>query len=229
MTAPSSERTRSGSALVRKKTSSAVVDYVLGEIFAGRLRSGDRIDIDDIGRALDVSRIPVREALVILERDGIVSTRYHRGVYVEVFDAASILDDFEIVGVLSGIAVRRLAENPDPEAIARLRQLIEELQEVKSDDVDEVFRVVQEILTVEHRAGGSRRLRAELRAFTGFLPAALQIRVGRGHKATVNAHARVVRAIVAGDGDKAAQYRLDDFRSAGRDVVRELEHRGVLD
>ena len=216
------------SRLNRKKTSSAVVDYVLEELFAGRLKSGDRIDIDEVGRALDVSRIPVREALVILERDGIVSTRYHRGVYVEPFDAESLLDDFEILGVLSGIAVRRLAEKPDPDAIARLQKLIDELRMADPDNPDELFRLVQEVLTLEHRAGGSRRLRAELRAFTGFLPAALHVRVGRSHKATVDAHARVVRAIVAGDGEKAAQYRLQDFRTAGRDIVRELEHRGVL-
>src|SRR5437016_8946468 len=99
--------------IVRTKTSSAVVDYVLEELFAGRLRSGDRIDLDEIGRVLDVSRIPVREALLILERDGIVSTRYHRGVYVEPFDAQSILDDFEILGHLSGIAVNQLAAKQD--------------------------------------------------------------------------------------------------------------------
>jgi DNA-binding GntR family transcriptional regulator len=216
------------SRLNRKKTSSAVVDYLLEELFAGRIKSGDRIDIDEVGRALDVSRIPVREALLILERDGIVSTRYHRGVYVEPFDAESILDDFEIFGVLSGIAVRRLAERPDPDAIAGLQKLIDELRAVKVDDPDEMGRIVRDILTLEHRAGGSRRLRAELRAFTGFLPATLQIRVGRSNKATVEAHARVVRAIVAGDGEKAADYRIQDFRTAGRDIVKELERRGVL-
>jgi DNA-binding GntR family transcriptional regulator len=217
-----------GRGLIRQKTSSAVVDYILEDLFEGRLRSGDRIDIDEVARALDVSRIPVREALVILERDGIVSTRYHRGVYVETFDADSILDDFEIVGVLSGIAVRRLADNGDPDAIAGLQKLIAELRRVLPDDPYELFHIVQEILALEHRAGGSRRLRAELRAFTGFLPAALRVRAGRSKRATVEAHARVVRAIVAGEGDKAAEYRLQDFRAAGRDIVRELERRGVL-
>jgi DNA-binding GntR family transcriptional regulator len=222
------EHNRVCSVLVRKKTSSAVVDYVLQELFAGRLRSGDRVDLDEVGRALDVSRIPVREALLILERDGIVSTRYHRGVYIEPFDAVSILDDFEIIGLLSGVAVRRLAEKQDPEPIAMLQKLIDELRVANPEDRGEVFRLVQEILTLEHRAGGSRRLRAELRSFTGFLPAALRIQIGRSHKAIVHAHARVVRAIAAGAGESAAQYRLEDFRGAGRDIVGELERRGVL-
>jgi DNA-binding GntR family transcriptional regulator len=214
--------------IVRTKTSSAVVDHVLEELFAGRLRSGDRIDLDEIGRDLDVSRIPVREALLILERDGIVSTLYHRGVYVEPFDARSILDDFEILGHLSGIAVRQLADTQDPETIAALRRLIDQLREVDPDDPDAIFAVVREILVVEHRAGGSRRLRAELRAFTGFLPVTLRIRISRGHDAVVNAHARVVRAVAAGDGERAAKYRVDDFRAAGRDIVRELQRRGVV-
>ena len=214
--------------LVRTKTSSAVVDYVLEELFAGRLRSGDRINLDEVGQVLDVSRIPVREALLILERDGIVSTRYHRGVYVEPFDAESILDDFEIIGLLSGVAVRRLAQKHDRETVAALRRLIDELRKTDPDDSDVVLRVVRAILTLEHRAGGSRRLRAELRAYTGFLPAALRIRSGRSHQAIVNAHARVVRAIAAGDGEKAASYRLDDFRAAGRDIVHELQRRGVV-
>lgn len=213
----------------RTKTSSVVVDYILEEIFAGRLKSGDRVDLDEIGKALDVSRIPVREALLILERDGIVSTRYHRGVYVEPFTAESVLDDFEILGTLSGIAVRRLAERPDPDAIARLRTLIDELRAADAGgDPGEILRVVREILTVEHRAGGSRRLRAELRAFTGFLPAALGIGARRGRMATAQAHDQVVRAIVDGDGAKAAEYRVQDFRAAGQEVVRELQRRGVL-
>ena len=141
-------RSQVGSALVREKTSSAVVDYVLEELFAGQLRSGDRVDLDDVGRRLDVSRIPVREALLILERDGIVSTRYHRGVYIEPFDASSILDDFEIFGLLSGIAVRRLAEKQDPEPIAMLQKLIGELRAAPSEDGNEVFRLVQEILVL---------------------------------------------------------------------------------
>ena len=214
--------------IVRTKTSSAVVDYVLEELFAGRLRSGDRIDLDEIGRVLDVSRIPVREALLILERDGIVSTRYHRGVYVEPFDAQSILDDFEILGHLSGIAVRQLAEKHDDETVAALQALIEKLRGADPHDRDAIFAVVREILVLEHRAGGSRRLRAELRAFQGFLPVTLRIRISRGLDAVVSAHARVVRAIAAGDGEKAAKSRLDDFRAAGRDVVRELQRQGVL-
>lgn len=214
--------------LPRHKTSAAVVDYVLEQIFEGRLKSGDRIDLDRMCRELDVSRLPVREAIVMLERDGIVSSTYHRGVFVEPFDAKSIIDDFEIIGLLSGVAVRRLAEEQDRAVIAELEELVDQLRAGPAGDPERTVEVVRTILATEHRAGGSRRLRAELRAFTGYLPLAFRISTNRGHEDTVEAHARVVRAIAAGDGEKASRYRVDDFREAGQRVVEELARRGVL-
>ena len=212
----------------RTKTSAAVADHILEQIFEGRLKSGDRIDLEEVCRELDVSRIPVREAIVMLERDGIVASTYHRGVFVEPFDAESIIDDFEVIGLLSGVAVRRLADKQDHEVIATLEALIDELRAAPPGDQDRVVELVRTILTTEHRAGGSHRLRAELRTFSGYLPLAFRITIDRPHDDTVNAHARVVSAIAAGDGEKAARYRLDDFRDAGRRIVEELERRGVL-
>jgi DNA-binding GntR family transcriptional regulator len=204
------------------------VDYILEQIFEGHLKSGDRIDLDQVCRDLDVSRLPVREAIVMLERDGIVTSTYHRGVFVEPFDAKSVIDDFEIIGLLSGVAVRRLADEQDRGVIAELEGLVDELRAVPSGDRDRTIELVRTILSTEHRAGGSRRLRAELRAFTGYLPLVFRISTDRSHDETVEAHARVVRAVAAGDGEKAARYRVDDFRDAGRKVVQELARRGVL-
>lgn len=208
------------------KTSSAVVDYLLDEIFEGRLRSGQRIDLVEVSEALEVSRSPVREALVILERDGIVSIRLHRGAYVEPFDADSVMDDFEILGQLSAIAVARLAKRRDPQVVDELRRLVAELEGASPARVGEI---VQELLRAQHRAGGSGRLRAQIRAFAGYFPWVFRVESGPSPDAVVRSQARVVDAIAAGDADAAVRVRVDDFRAAGRRVVDELVRRGVLD
>jgi DNA-binding GntR family transcriptional regulator len=210
----------------RTKTSNGIVDYFMMEIYEGRLRSGDRIDLVEVAEKLDVSRSPVREALVILERDGIVSIRHHRGVYVEPFDAESIMDDFEFMGLLSGIALKRLAARRDPEVIAELQRLVGELRAAPRDHLE---KIAQEILRAEHRSGGSRRLRAQLRGAGGFLRWISNISDGQSQEAVARMHEEVVAAIAAGDGDLAARYRLEDSRAAGRRVVQELVRRGVLD
>ena len=212
---------------IRTKTSAAVVDYVLEQLFTGGLGSGDRIDQDQLGGALGISRLPVREALVMLERDGIVSIQYHRGVFVEPFDAESIFDDFEIMGLLSGVAVRRLASNHDTETVAVLQGLLDELRTTRPADKGRIFELVSQMMIIEHRAGGSRRLRAQLRSHSGFLPHAFHL-LDRSHAATVTAHTKVLDAVIATDGELAAQHRLEDFRDAGRSVVRELRRRGVI-
>ncbi|HET6950379.1 MAG TPA: GntR family transcriptional regulator [Acidimicrobiales bacterium] len=212
--------------LRRVKTSAAVVDYLLEQIFSGQLRSGDRIDFDAVGAELGVSRLPVREALVVLERDGLIATVPHRGSFVEPFDADSISDDFEILGLLSGVAVARLARRRDPEVLAQLESLLEDLR--SSRTIGRASEIVQEIVRAQHRAGGSRRLRAELRSYAGFLPWAWQS-TRRTHKDIVLAHTKVIDAIVAGDPEAAARHRVEDFRRAGDDVVKDLVRRGVIE
>jgi len=131
------------------------------------------------------------------------------------------------MGRLSGVAVRRLAANHDPETVAVLQGLLDDLRVTRATDKGRVFELVSQMMIIEHRVGGSRRLRAQLRGHAGFLPHAFQL-IDRGHAATVTAHARVLDAVRSGDGDRAAHHRLEDFRDAGRSVVRELRRRGVI-
>jgi DNA-binding GntR family transcriptional regulator len=131
------------------------------------------------------------------------------------------------MGLSSGVAVRRLAEKQNPETVDALERLVDELRCSNPGDREHTFELVRRIMTLEHRARGSRRLRAELRSYAGFLPQAFRIISGRSHDATVDARSLVLRAIVAGDGDSAARYPLEDFRDAGMRVVGELECRGV--
>jgi DNA-binding GntR family transcriptional regulator len=214
--------------LRRTKTSEVVVDHLLERLFDGRLRSGDRIDIDEVAATLGVSRIPVREALVVLERDGIVATRWHRGVYVEPFDRETIVDDFEVYGLLSSVAVARLAERRDPAVVEELDRLLDELEATSPDHQQQIIELVQQILRVQHRAGGSRRLRAELRSFDAFLPRVFDVTGGRSHDRIVAEQGRVIRAIAAGDAELAARARVEDVKAAGEDVARELERRGIF-
>ncbi len=56
-----------------------MVSHVVNLVLTGKLRSGDRLDRNEIAHALGLSRVPVQEPVVQLEHDGILSTRYRRG------------------------------------------------------------------------------------------------------------------------------------------------------
>lgn len=73
-------------------------DHIVSLPFAGEVRGGDRIDQDALSVELGVSRIPIREGLVQLEREGIVTIDYNRGAYLAAFDESMIHEHFELGG-----------------------------------------------------------------------------------------------------------------------------------
>ena len=91
------------------KEKDLVVSHVVNLVLTGKLRSGDRVDRNEIAQELGLSRVPIQEAVVQLEHDGILSTQYHRGAYVERFDESVVREHHELYGMLSGLASARAA------------------------------------------------------------------------------------------------------------------------
>lgn len=110
------------------KEKDLVVSHILHLLLTGKLRTGDRVDRNEIAVGLGVSRVPIQEALVQLEHDGIVSTRYHRGAFVERFDEATVLEHHELDGLLNGIASARAATSPTPRILGELDTLLRSLR-----------------------------------------------------------------------------------------------------
>lgn len=214
-------------ALRRTKTSAGVVEYLQKAIFSGDLRSGDRVDVERIGAVLGVSPTPVREALVLLEREGLIATRVHRVAFVQHFDAGTLRADFHVLGLLGGVTAARVAKDRDPDVLAQLQDLLRSLADSGATGADLLDRA-EEIVMVQHRAGATPRLLAELRGAGGFLAWAVRQSDRRTPEAIIDAQRRVIDAIVAGDSRKASSLRLLDARAAGEEVISELIRRGVL-
>ena len=89
-----------------------VRDDMLALILKGVLKPGQRINEPDVASRLQVSRVPVREALRELESLGLVVSRKHSGVFVRQLDAAEIRDLYQLRGLLDGFAGRCAAGLP---------------------------------------------------------------------------------------------------------------------
>jgi DNA-binding GntR family transcriptional regulator len=150
------------------KEKDQVVNHILNLVLTGKLRSGDRVDRNEIAVGLGVSRVPIQEALVQLEHDGIVSTRYHRGAFVERFDEATVLEHHELDGLLNGIASARAAAHPTPRVLGQLDALLRSMRACKES------RTFTEIAceyrrTVNDEYAGPRLL-ATIRASENLIP-----------------------------------------------------------
>ena len=105
------------------KEKDQVVSHIINLVLTGKLRSGDRVDRNEIAHELGLSRVPIQEAVVQLEHDGILSTRYHRGAFIERFDESVVLEHHELHGILLGIASARAANDPRPHVLSQLDSL----------------------------------------------------------------------------------------------------------
>ena len=88
----------------------SVAKAVRAMIIAGEYQAGERLQVQRLADRLGVSRTPVAEALVALNREGLVEYETHRGYGVKRFDIQSLLDAFDVRIVLEGLAARVVAE-----------------------------------------------------------------------------------------------------------------------
>lgn len=79
-------------------------------LLAGEFAPGSRIAEIPLAQRLGVSRTPVRQALGVLEREGLLLSSPRRGFVVREITVAQIVDAFDVRGVLEGMACRLAVE-----------------------------------------------------------------------------------------------------------------------
>jgi GntR family transcriptional regulator, vanillate catabolism transcriptional regulator len=96
-------------------------------VLRGRLKPGQRVTEVMLARLLGISRMPVRQALPVLAREGLLVESGTRGYLVRTFTRRDILDAIDLRGILEGFAVRRVAERgASPSLLQQLRACLEE-------------------------------------------------------------------------------------------------------
>jgi DNA-binding GntR family transcriptional regulator len=108
-------------------------------IHAGKLRPRQRIIEEDLARELEVSRGPVREALLRLERDGLVVTTSRRGTFIRDISLAEIGVIFRMRAKLEGLCVRYMRENSAIDAPEILNRALKKLKVAATKGSEEQF------------------------------------------------------------------------------------------
>jgi DNA-binding GntR family transcriptional regulator len=113
---------------VRFRTKQEYVYQALrGAILRGELAPGQRLVIDEIGRQLQVSAIPIREALQLLQAEGLVQSAPHVGATVAPISEDEVHEVFAIMEGLETVGVREVARRLDDAGIALLSGVIAEM------------------------------------------------------------------------------------------------------
>lgn len=124
---------------IRKLTySEQVAEYIKQSILEGELSPGDQIKEVLLSSKLGISRAPIREALQLLSREGLIESEPQKGKYVAALTAKQIMDSYFTGGVLEAAAVTQALPLYTEEDIADLEDVVEKMRLIaesgKADD-----------------------------------------------------------------------------------------------
>ena len=197
-------------------------------IVSGSYAPGQRIMEQAVAEEFAVSRGPVREALRLLEKDGLVMILARRGAQVTNPSIEEVNEIFDIRAMLNGLRDRMIAESPQrADLLPMLEVDIARLAETAAmpgpgDDYIDIVLRLNRLLT---QASGNRRLQTILGSL-----AVQTVRYTRLGLSTPQRRLQSVRnwqsllqAIRNGDGDAAeriARQRVIDSRDAAIELLR---------
>lgn len=123
-----------GEPLVRN-ASVAATEVIRQAIIDGRLAPGQRLKEEELARELGISRTPVREALLVLQAEGLVNAAPNRGATVRAHTVEDLDDLYQLRALLEGYAARRAAMRVTDPDIAKLRESCDRFDKLTSADV----------------------------------------------------------------------------------------------
>ena len=113
--------------LERTNLATDVAALIRRAITEGQVPSGTRIVESEISRQLGVSRAPVREALRLLESEGLVESRPGRGWYVPEISERDIRELYSLRAILEQEAIKLAVERAEETDIDRLEATLHDL------------------------------------------------------------------------------------------------------
>ncbi|ACS79448.1 GntR family transcriptional regulator [Maridesulfovibrio salexigens] len=122
---------------IKKLTySEQVAEYIKQSILEGELSPGDQVKEVLLAEKLGISRAPIREALQILAREGLIKSEPQKGKHVSALTAKQIMDSYFTGGVLEAAAVTQALPLYTDEDISNLEQIVEQMREVAESGKD---------------------------------------------------------------------------------------------
>ncbi|MDB5810163.1 MAG: hypothetical protein JWN94_2285 [Betaproteobacteria bacterium] len=210
-----------------------IAAQLAGRITAGTYAPGQRIMEQALAAEFGVSRGPVRDALRLLENDGLVTILARRGAQVTKLNIQEVREIFDIRVALNGLRDRGIAE--DPERLKLLPLLEAEVAELSrlaknARHSDEYVECVFRLNSALTAASKSPRLRAILNALArqtlrySRLGLASELR----RRQSVKHWQELVKAVRDGDGERAQRAAEERVRASRDEAIKKLRELAEL-
>jgi DNA-binding GntR family transcriptional regulator len=108
---------------------SQVYEYLRNELKAENLKPGMFVSMNQIMKNLNISRTPLRDALLQLQNEGFVTFLPQRGIRINELSLQDIEDLYEMLGALDSRALLSVFQKMSPSEIEKMKNLNQEMLE----------------------------------------------------------------------------------------------------
>lgn len=129
----------------RQRLADIVYDQLLEAIQSGTISSNERLVQEKLAEEMQISRTPVREALLRLEQDGILTSSSRGGFSIHRMTNSEVKELYQARAAVEGQAVRILAVQNDPQKNKALRETIEREENISSSSIRAYFEANRKI------------------------------------------------------------------------------------
>jgi DNA-binding GntR family transcriptional regulator len=210
--------------------SEQIASRVGERILSGQLAPGARIGEQELADEFKVSRGPVREALRILEREGLATLLARRGAIVTDLSAQELSELLDIRAGLFEVAVRKLMAQPSAQLLPLMRAGTERLQALAAQDgAGELYaQTTYRLLILVARLTGNRRLQRMLTSIS--LQTLRYSKLGLSSVArrqrSVSLWQQAIVALESGDADRVVQLTRQRIEESAQEAVQQLDLKG---
>ncbi len=205
-----------------------VYSVIRSAVLSGKLQPGDQLTEVGIAEQLNVSRTPAREAIHMLEQEGLIVLVPRKGAFVTgIKSKKEISDIFQVRVVLEGLAAELAAERITPRQIADLNYYIEQVNScIKNEDVNSCIRIDTAFHKIICQAADNEVLERILdnlfEQITRFRAASL---TGRDRmEAALQEHTELAQALAAKDAQRARKVAVRHLNGAEERVLSVFRH-----
>lgn len=205
----------------------SLYQQLLEEVLEGELQPGEILVETALGKKFGVSRTPIREALRMLEQDGVLE-RVNRGMRVRQTSSEEALEIYAVRMILEAAASRDAAGRRTDYDLATLERIFGTMAAAKTATPQEMAAINRSFHRAIWQASGNRtltdlleRLAVHLRRY----PATTYLRAGRWEEA-LEEHRQLLEAIREKNQDAAGEVAERHMRAA-RDVRIDMIRNGI--
>jgi len=146
-------------ALNYKSLKDHVYLYLYEKINNGTLKPRDKINENQLCKDIEVSRTPIREALIKLEDEGYIERLPRRGFIVREISLGKIKEIYEILGCLEGFAASLAMNRLTEKDLMAMRILVRKMDDaIRDKNIHEYFRLQRNFHEVYTSACGNKEL-----------------------------------------------------------------------